>query len=328
MQIDYWKKVVFMSVHIGAVFSETDKISIALATYNGERFLREQLDSIYGQTYKNIEVIACDDCSTDSTVEILEEYKKKFGLVYYINEKNLGFVRNFEKLFTLCSGNFIALADQDDIWLPNKLEILIKNIGDSDLIYSDAELIDENGDAIHHSLIEGSGVIVGSGRDFGYFLCNTSVTGCTVMFRRSLLEAVLPIPEFEKYHDWWLALCAAMYGGVKYTTDKLVKYRQHGENDTGANKKTPLHKLLLAYLSGDISESRVRYYKRILERTDFFLNRGDKYKLTSSRVELLNDLRDYADSLLGKKFHIRIIFLVFKYKNILFPKLLRLLKFF
>ena len=96
-------------------------VSIAMATYNGEKYLKEQLDSIYAQTYKDIEVIVCDDCSSDKTVEILDEYKEKYGLKYYINEKNLGFKKNFEKAISLCSGDFIALADQDDIWIENKI---------------------------------------------------------------------------------------------------------------------------------------------------------------------------------------------------------------
>ena len=105
-------------------------ISIALATYNGGRFLREQLDSIYAQTWRNIEVVASDDRSSDDTVAILEEYGQSHGLRYEINDENLGFVRNFEKILARCTGDFIALADQDDIWLPDKLERLIAGIGD------------------------------------------------------------------------------------------------------------------------------------------------------------------------------------------------------
>jgi len=92
-------------------------VSIALATYNGERFLKEQLDSILEQSYTDIEIIACDDCSTDSTPQILEDYQKKDSrLKVYFNEKNLGFKKNFEKCISLCDGDYIALSDQDDVW--------------------------------------------------------------------------------------------------------------------------------------------------------------------------------------------------------------------
>jgi glycosyltransferase involved in cell wall biosynthesis len=91
-------------------------ISLAMPTYNGERFLREQLDSIYNQTIVPDEVIVVDDCSTDGTISILEEYKKKYGLKYWVNEKNLGYNKNFEKAISLCTGDYIALSDQDDVW--------------------------------------------------------------------------------------------------------------------------------------------------------------------------------------------------------------------
>ena len=98
-----------------------------MATYNGEAFIREQMDSILAQSYKNIEVVACDDCSTDGTYEILQEYARKDGRVKcFQNAANLGFKKNFERAITLCSGEFIALSDQDDVWLKEKLEVQLK----------------------------------------------------------------------------------------------------------------------------------------------------------------------------------------------------------
>lgn len=104
-------------------------ISIALATYNGEKYLEDQLNSIYTQTYKNIEVAVTDDCSTDKTVEILEQYSKSHGLKYFVNTENLGFVKNFEKAISLCEGDFIALSDQDDVWEKDEIGILVNKIG-------------------------------------------------------------------------------------------------------------------------------------------------------------------------------------------------------
>ena len=99
-----------------------DKISIAMTTFNGERYLREQLDSLYFQTLLPDEIVVVDDCSVDNTKEILEEYHKKKGLIYYINESNVGVNKNFEKAISLCSGDYIALCDQDDVWFKNKIE--------------------------------------------------------------------------------------------------------------------------------------------------------------------------------------------------------------
>ena len=129
-------------------------VSIAMATYNGEKYLRKQLESIYNQTYKNIEFIVCDDRSSDKTVKILQEYQNKYGLKFFINEQNLGFVKNFEKAASLCTGEYIAFADQDDVWLPDKIEILLSEIGNNSLICSDAKLIDENNNQVAESLVK------------------------------------------------------------------------------------------------------------------------------------------------------------------------------
>ena len=104
-------------------------ISIALTTYNGEKFLKEQLDSILNQTYSDYELVVCDDCSTDSTRQILKEYEKKDKRInVFLNNNNLGFKNNFEKAISLCTGEYIALSDQDDIWDEKKLEILLKKV--------------------------------------------------------------------------------------------------------------------------------------------------------------------------------------------------------
>ena len=117
-------------------------ISIAMATYNGEKYLREQLDSILSQTITDWELIVCDDCSKDTTVGILKSYQRKDGRVkIFVNEKNLGFKKNFEKAIGLCSGDYIALADQDDIWHDNHLEVLLGLIGEVSLSCGNARLM-------------------------------------------------------------------------------------------------------------------------------------------------------------------------------------------
>ena len=109
-------------------------ISIAMATYNGEKYLREQIDSILNQTIQDFELIVCDDCSTDTTWNILQDYQSQDRRIKcYRNEENLGFKKNFEKAIGLCTGEYIALSDQDDIWLPEHLEKLVNIIGNADL---------------------------------------------------------------------------------------------------------------------------------------------------------------------------------------------------
>lgn len=137
---------------------EHPSISVAIATYNGEKYLEEQLDSILSQTLKPAEIIVCDDRSTDGTVKILEQYSRKGLLSYYVNEHRLGFIGNFKKAVSLCSpANYIALSDQDDIWLPSKLKQAaeyLQKIDDAEhpvMVYSDLILVDQDKNIINYS---------------------------------------------------------------------------------------------------------------------------------------------------------------------------------
>lgn len=224
-------------------------ISIAMATYNGEKYLKEQLDSIYNQTYKNIEVIVCDDCSNDNTVKILEEYKNKYGLKYFINKVNLGYVKNFEKAISLCNGDYIALSDQDDIWLPEKLEILLANIGDNFVIHSDAYLIDEKNELISESYTRFSKKMVNPINEIDMIL-NGCVTGCTTLIKKDFLLTILPFPEYLYVHDKYIGFASFLEGKLIYIDKPLIKYRQHNENNIGAsdaniNLLNKINKLLM-----------------------------------------------------------------------------------
>jgi len=247
-------------------------ISVALTTYNGEKFLREQLDSIYAQSYKNIEVIVCDDCSSDSTVGILEEYRSKFGLKYYINEKNLGFVKNFEKAISLCTGDFIALSDQDDIWVVAKLETLINQIGESDLIFADAVMIDDDEEIITDSFMKANLLYYSKSDQFERLLYRNFVQGASMLFRTELRERILPFPEEIPYHDWWIALTAASGSEIKYEEKALIKYRIHVSNNSGASNFAELNFL-----------GKLTYY----ETNDNKLNAG--YKNSFSMIQFAKE---------------------------------------
>jgi glycosyltransferase involved in cell wall biosynthesis len=223
-------------------------VSIALITYNGERFLRQQLDSILSQTYKNIEVIAVDDYSNDGTISILEEYRKVHDMKIFVNRKNLGYLRNFEIAVSRCRGEYIAPSDQDDIWLPHKIETLIKGINGSSLACSDAFLMDQKGEIFSNSAMAYSNFAPASGKAFIRFLFSTFVTGCTALLSRELVQRALPIPEGEKYHDWWLAIVASTMNGISYIQEPLLKYRQHATNTIGMKKDAPLIGKLIGFL--------------------------------------------------------------------------------
>lgn len=288
---------------------QNNLVSIAVATYNGEKYLKEQLDSIYNQTYKNIEVIVCDDCSSDKTVEILEEYSKNFGLKYFVNETNLGFVKNFEKAISLCSGDYIALSDQDDIWIENKIEILLKNIADNLLIHSDCELIDENGETIKE-FWKGE---IKSHKCFEDFLFSNVVTGCTILFKKDLLRYALPFPERLAYHDWYLAVVAAKFSQITYISAALTKYRQHIAQDTGTKKPSKLQSLLIDKINRFRGKKihRVIAYEKHLKN----LNSIADVHVFKNEQQSIIDAKNYFENYLSSPIHLKTFLIGLKYSK-------------
>lgn len=205
-------------------------ISVAMATYNGAPFIEAQLNSILSQTLPPDEIVVCDDGSADATRDILSRIAAAEPRVkLHFNEKNLGFRDNFFKAIALCKNQVIALADQDDVWLPQKLELLAPMLENHDLVCSDLVAIDTQGNEIARSVAQ----YENRRPDplFGCLLYRNFVTGCTTLFRKELAEN--PPPQGERYHDWWLALLASRRNGIGYLDQPTVLYRQHGKNDTG-----------------------------------------------------------------------------------------------
>lgn len=212
-------------------------ISVALCTYNGARYLREQLDSLFAQTYPNFEVIAVDDASSDETLCILNEYSGRDArLRVSVNVANLGLQKNFERAMALCMGEFIAPCDQDDVWSPEKLTVLYEAIGSRSLAYCDSEFIGADGCPLGISMSDECTMV--STEDPVIFAAANCVAGHAMLVRRSTVQSALPVPE-HFYYDWWVASVAAANGGVVYCDRKLVKYRLHAHNATNHLRSQP-----------------------------------------------------------------------------------------
>ncbi|PWJ36554.1 glycosyltransferase [Fibrobacter succinogenes] len=223
------------------------KICITLATYNGEKYLAQMLDSLVAQTRPADVIIAVDDGSKDSTCEILERYKDKLPLEITKFEKNRGHRASFSTALEkasklLADDDLIFLADQDDIWLPNKLEVMSQKIGDSSMTFGDAEIIDGDG-VVTESSWRKKACIVEHLSQQALLTGYTNVTGCMVAFKARLLKTVLPIPQDVPVHDQWITLCATAENGYRAIADKVIQYRIHGNNAIGEGNKTWSEKL-------------------------------------------------------------------------------------
>lgn len=221
-----------------------EQVDILLATYNGEKYLKELIDSILNQTYKNIKLIISDDCSQDNTRKILEEYEKKDERVaVYYQPQNLGYVKNFEFLLKQVKSNLYMLADQDDVWLPEKIEKSVETLKreNADLVFGDLEVVDKDLKTIYPSFNDFmllSRKIKKYIKSYKLNYLYNCVTGCTVIAKSKFISKLLPIPANSKYfiHDHWLGIMMSIYGKVAYMPEKYIKYRQHGNNQVGTNK--------------------------------------------------------------------------------------------
>jgi len=251
--------------------------SVALCSYNGEKYIHQQIDSILNQTHRPSEIVVCDDGSTDRTPEILAEYQKQYPEIFRIhfNEINLRSVKNFEKAISLCSKAIIFLSDQDDIWAENKAEKIVSfldNHAEIDVVATNGFCIDENG-AVHekYSLWDAPVFLKEKGKNIDYFeiilLCNIA-TGASMAFRAALKPEIMPFPVLKDYHhDEWIALNTARKGRFEFLNDKLFYYRTHQEQQVGGVffDKTEEGKAKLMRFF-DLEPTSFSSYKRLLKR--------------------------------------------------------------
>jgi len=206
------------------------KISIVMTVYNGERYLKEQIDSFLNQTLLPDEIIIVDDCSSDKTIEIIEKYKKNFSdkIKFFKNEHNLGFTKNFEKAILKSSGDVIFLSDQDDFWYKNKIQTVIKKYEtypNIDLIIHDADLVNENLKKTNHSAL--SQVMS------GFNNTDVFITGALTSFKKNLLKYFLPFPKSLVGHDGFIHFVSKKLNRRMVINDKLQMIRRHTNNTSG-----------------------------------------------------------------------------------------------
>lgn len=209
------------------------KISVCLATFNGEKYLQQQIESILIQLGDNDELIISDDGSFDKTLNIVESFLDKRIHIFH-NKMNHGFIGNFENALCVATGDYIFLSDQDDIWSPDKLRISLQALEKADLIVHDAEMIDEMGNSLGKTYYS----MMHSGTGFWSNWFSTRFLGCCMAFDRRVLNACLPFPKYITGHDYWIGIYALLKFRVHFIPDRLVYYRRHGDNVSSSSEKS------------------------------------------------------------------------------------------
>ena len=218
------------------------KVDIVLATYKTNiEYLKKQVDSILNQTFENIKLIISDDNSNDSNLrKILEEYSKKDKRVeLYFQEKNLGYIKNFEFLLNKSTAEYIMFSDHDDIWYPNKVEESLKEIEltNTDLVYVNSKQIDSEGKIIHKDYFKYKNMPLISGKS-KLAISRCIGIGCSQIFTKDVKEAMLPFTENVMAHDWLAAFIANENRGISYINTPLFEYRLHEKNVFGGRNLT------------------------------------------------------------------------------------------
>ena len=255
-------------------------ISIVMATYNGEKYLREQVDSLLAQSYPSLEFVLVDDASSDETLAILQEYVSRDPRIrLVVNPFNQGLLATFETGIRAAKGEMIALSDQDDVWMPGKISLLAGAIGSHSLIYADSTLTDAVGARTgkfsdRNHLCDYPTAL--------HYVFGTKAMGHAMLFKREIIDIALPFPDYVG-HDYILGFAGAALNGVAYFPQTLVNYRQHSSNTMGAD----LSKGKKNY------NSREERNARIVKRLTLLANRCP----SGEEREILQDLaQDFASA--------------------------------
>lgn len=290
------------------------KICIALATYNGEKYLSKMLDSLVMQTRKADLVIAVDDGSKDRSVEILQEYQERLPLQITAFQQNGGHRAAFSKALEIAKkqlneNDLVALADQDDIWLPNKLDILEKNIETPNengkkpiLVYGDAQIIDAKGNVIDKSWRKLAHICTMLPTK-AHIAGTNNVTGCLSLFRASLLSKITPIPTAVNVHDAWISLIAQKQGSVRPIDEPVVQYRLHDNNSVGLGNK---------FSFDETCQRQVTW-------TSLLVEQGPTIPLDKDEIDFANQLNHYWVQRSKKAFLPRFLPFLIRNRGLLFP---------
>jgi len=290
-------------------------IAILMATYNGEKYLKEQIDSILNQTYQDFVLYIRDDNSVDSTKKIIEDYKRLYPekIVEVKDEKIArGACKNFmnllEYVYNLKRHDLFMFADQDDFWLKNKVEITVKeynkisNTEQPILVHTDLNVVDSDLNLISKSFINYSS-LNSNCKEFNKYLIQNNVTGCTMLINEKLVELVKFDIENIRMHDWYFALIASAFGKVIFINSSTIQYRQHDNNVLGAKKSNEIKEIYLKIKSNFKNKTIKRDLKELFKQANSF--KKEHYELLDeNKQKILNEFCKIEDAKKLKKIKI------------------------
>ncbi|MGK9231086.1 glycosyltransferase family 2 protein [Inquilinus limosus] len=263
------------------------EVDVLVATYNGERFLPELLDSLLQQSHGRVNVIIGDDGSKDRTREVVELHRPRFGRLEYHDfaaEASHGACVNFSRLMAKAGSDYVMFCDQDDVWLPTKIERTlglmrsVEAVRGPDLpilVHTDLKVVDRDLAPLAESMWRAQGIDPGQ-TSVRRLIVENNVTGCTAMINRALLRIVGDIPPQAIMHDWWIAVAAACFGTIAHLPEQTILYRQHGANAIGAKTwgVEAIWRQMIDVLSGRQAAASVQ---RTIDQAGAFLGRyGDR----------------------------------------------------
>lgn len=236
-------------------------LTILMATYNGEKYLKEQIDSLLNQTFTDFTLYIQDDVSTDGTWGILTNYQQKYPDKIKIvqNEINSGSAKNnFLNLMTTIKDDYLMLCDQDDVWLPDKIKITMAKMKEMEqnypnkpiVVHTDLKVVDRNLNVIHPSYKTAANRNYNK-NTYPHIVTLNNVSGCTSLYNRSLADLLSKKPDYTVMHDWWLQLVAASFGKVGHVNEPTILYRQHEDNSSGAKDVRSIKYKLKCLLNSD-----------------------------------------------------------------------------
>jgi rhamnosyltransferase len=272
------------------------KVDILMASYNGEKYIKDQIESILNQTYKDFTLHISDDKSTDDTRKILKEYSKKDKrIALHLQEKNQGYLKNFEYLLTQATNDYIMLCDQDDVWLPNKVEVSVnKMIEDKlDLAICNMLVVDEELKIMNNSYFDFINLKLDEKLKFKDFLFRNPAAGCAMIFSKSLLDKILPFPNLKHpyyIHDWYIYMIGQAYGKVGFVNMPVSNYRQHSSNSVGMNRKTKKDFTFFRTARSININYRISFCTELLKKVD------------SKKKKEIKEFMNYLESLKKSKF--------------------------